>query len=176
MSFGDVLMTLRYKLFTLEVPSPSDIIPKESLSFVDGKLVIDFSKLNIPFTKTPTVWPAVDIPGSNSMDGIFDYGNNNFLIQPADAENHKIMVDFIAAEWLKSKAANACIYRIMANPADNPYDFSKPAKAYAIHDIAKVGSDEKGRYFKFKGWNVALQDPWTVRDSEILYLSAGTAY
>jgi len=178
MSLGELWVTVRYKLFTLEVPSPSDIIPKESISVVGAKVMIDFSRLNIAFTKDPIVWPAVDIPDSNSMDNLFDYGNNNFLIQPADAENHKTMVDFIAEEWLKRKAANVCVYRMMVNPEDNPYDFTKPAqpRGYVIHDICKVGFDEKGRYFKFKGWNVALHDPWVVRDENILYLSAGTAY
>jgi hypothetical protein len=154
-----------------EIPSVPDIVPEDSISIVDSKLMVDFSYLNIPFTRSPKIYPKVMIPDTNSMDGIADYGNNFIYIEPADEENHKIMVDWIAQKWLDSKGLDTCdcVYRI-------PRDWSKPAQVYAIHRIKKVAFDNHGRYFIFKGVNNLWSDPLPARDENILYLSAGVIY
>lgn len=155
-----------------EIPSIADIVPTGSIKGSGtSELTIDFRVLNIPFTKPPIVWGVVDIPNTNSMDGAYDAGNNAHLIQPADTENQKIMVGWIADQWLSTegKLTADCIYRV-------PADLTIPAALYRFHRLVKVGFDDKGRYFKFKGIRTALVDPVRVRDNEILYLGGGVTY
>ena len=167
---------------TIERPSPSDIVPQESIriesSLNSVNIQIDYMMLNIPFTNPPRLLPIMEIPDTNSMDGVMDYGNNPLYIEPAGKENHKIMVDWLANEFLISDGmlANDCVYRIMTNPDDNPADFTKPHKWYAIHRIYKVGEDKQGRYWIFKGINNSGKDPYTARDSNILFLNTGVIY
>lgn len=161
-------------------PSRSDIVPKTSMTITKQPVGVhlNFAKLNIPFTKPPEkVW-IPDIPASKSMDGCYDAGNNNLLIKPADEENYEIMVDWIAQQWLESngKLDNDCVFRIMVNEADDPFDFTKPHKFYAIHRLTKVDYDEQGRYFIFKGINNPIADPYKVRDRNLMYLSCGVIY
>ena len=120
----------------------------------------------------------MDIPDTNSMDGLMDYGHNPLYIEPRDKENHKILVDWLAKEFIDSKGllANDCVYRIMVDPNDNPRDFLKPHQAYIIHRISKVGEDELGRYFEFKGINNSVKDAASVRDSNILFLNSGVIF
>jgi len=141
---------------TVERPSPQDIV-KERAIVADGdaaKVVIDLTQLNIPFTKLPKVW-IPSIPDTNSMDGVFDSGNNNILIAGTDATNQKALVDFI-------KVGDIAVYRT--------------ARMYAIHRVIKIDSDKDGKYFRFKGDNNAVADPDKVRESEIQWLSIGTVY
>lgn len=160
--------------WTKEVPSLSDIVPKENIYIIGNTVVVDYGKkLNIPFTRTPFILPIMDIPDSNSMDGLMDIGHNPVYIQPADRENQSILADWLASEWKSSKGklANDCVYRVMVDSADNPYDFSKPHKNYAIHRISEVAYDDNGRFFKFKGINNSIEDPPKVRDAEILFVN-----
>ncbi len=161
------------KLFTgtIERPSPSDIVPQDSIGVVATdklSIGIDLTRLNIPFTIPPRVW-VPPIPDTNSMDPSFDSDHNNILIAGADESEQKIMLDFV-------KAGDIAAYRVMENPADNPGDFSKPHKFWAIHRIMKIDKDDAGRYFRFKGDNNATYDPYKVRDAEILWLSIGVIY
>ena len=159
---------------TKERPSPSDIVSKDNIYILGNTVVVDYGKkLNIPFTKTPIIIPIMDIPDSNSMDGFMDYGHNPIYIQPADEENQQIMADWLAKEWETSKGmlANDCVYRVMENSSDNPYDFSKPHTHFAIHRIHAVGHDSEGRYFKFKGINNSIEDAPKVRDKNILWVN-----
>lgn len=149
---------------TSEQPSPSDIVPEGSLSMAAGdKLLvnIDLAKLNIPFTKPPKAWIPM-IPDTNSMDPVFDYGNNNILIAGADPENQKILVDFL-------KVGDIAVYRIPSDPG-------QPALAYDVHRIVKIGQDKQGRYFRFKGDNNSSTDSYIVRDDNIQWLSIGVIY
>ena len=160
---------------TTEIASPSDIIPKGNITVNQwddtAEVVIDYLTSNIPFTKPPHILPILSIPDTNSMDGLMDYGHNPLYIVAADEENHKILCDWLADEWTKSKGmlANDCVYRI-------PPDFSQPAIHYSIHRIHKVGMDAKGRYWKFKGINNSIIDAPTVRDENILWLNTGVIF
>jgi hypothetical protein len=159
-----------FKKSAVERPSPSDIVPRKSIEFYEtlGHVVIDISRLNIPFTKPPKVW-IPEIPDTNSMDGTFDYGHNNILIKGTNSKNQRIMRDFL-------KAGDVAVYRIMQNWQDKPTDFSKPHRFYAIHRIVEISEDANGRFFRFKGDNNASPDPFRVYDDNILYLSIGTIY
>ena len=166
---------------TRERPSPPDVIPKTSIKVVDANLIVDYSRLNIPFRLQPKLYPEVDIPNTNSMDRVADQGNNFIYLEPADRLDHQIMVDWIAQQWEDSKGMLAadCVYRIMENPEDDPQDFSKPHVKYVIHRVHEVGYDDEGRYFKFAGtnnldkWGDLVPDKYKVRDSNILWLSLG---
>ena len=141
---------------TVDVPSPSDIVPKKNILFnrVEQVVKISLKNLAIPFTKPPKVW-VPDIPGSKSMDPVFDWEHNNILIQGADAENQSIMADFL-------KVGDIAVYR-------HPL-------LYAIHRIVKIEQDDEGRKFTFKGDNNYTNDPYAVRDEHIEWLSIGTIY
>ena len=158
------------ELFTagMDKPSPSDIVPRSSITTIDSNIVVSLAKLNIPLTKTPKIW-IPEIPDTNSMDGIFDFGHNNILIAGADKKEQKILVDSLMV-------GDIAVYRIMQNPDDKPEDFSKSHKSYSIHRIIEIGSDNEGRYFKFKGDNTPVKDPYEARDSNILWVSIGTIY
>ena len=163
---------------TREIPSPPDVIPESSISVVDTKVIVDYSKLNIPFTLPckPLRYGMLD---TNSMDGLVDYGHNVIYLEPDGKLNHKIMVDWIADQFLSSNGMLAadCVYRIMANEDDDPYDFTNlNHKWYAIHRLYEVSSDEKGRRFKFKGINNPSPDPYYARDSEILWIMSQIIY
>jgi len=163
---------------TFRRPTPSDIVPEESIDLIDGQFVIDTRRLNIPFTRPPNLVPIMMIPDTLSMSGVFDYGHNLKLIQPADEYNDKILADWLADEYLNSNGmkANDCVFRVMVNPDDDPLDFWKPHRFYAVHRMAYVGQDDNGRYFRFKGVNNPVKDPVKVRDNEILFLSIGVVY
>ncbi len=167
---------------TVERPSPSDIIPKANITvntfYNAAQIRIDYTHLNIPFTKPPIIKPIMDIPDTNSMDGLMDYGHNPLYIEPSDIENHKILVDWLAAEFLRSKGllANDCVYRVMVDDTDNSSDFTKPYKWYAIHRIWKIGYDENGRWWIFKGINNVVRDPVYARDNNILWVNTGIIY
>jgi len=175
---------LKRLFVTAEIPSPSDIVPKENINVLGSTVIIDYGKkLNIPFTEPPNILRIMDIPNSNSMDGVMDVGNNALYIEPAGKRNHKIMCDWLAKEFIRGKetgwkqgGANDCVYRVMYNDDDDPRDFSKPARFYAIHRIWRMGHDEKGRWWIFKGVNNPMRDPVVARDKNILFLSTGVIY
>ena len=166
------------ELSGVERPSPSDIVPKANIKIDGTKVTIDYRTLNIPFTKPPILLRIMDIPDTNSMDGYFDYGHNLLYIKPVDSDNHKIMVAWLADEFIKSGGllANDCAYRIMVDENDDPYDGFKPYLFAAIHRIIGVEEDEKGRFFSFKGINNTRKDPYKVRDYNILWLNTGVIY
>ena len=139
---------------TVERPSPSDIVPEGSIKVVDNNIIVDLARLNIPLENPPKVW-IPPIPDTNSMDGAFDYGNNNILIAGADEQDHGRIVNFL-------KVGDVAVYRT--------------PNSYIIHRIVKISSDSQGRFFKFKGDNNASEDPDKVRDSQIEWLSVGAIY
>ena len=145
------------KIFTgtVERPSPSDIVPTGNITHVDNLVTISLDRLNVPLTKSPKVWIPM-VPDTNSMDGWFDFGNNNILIAGADEGEQKILIDFI-------KVGDIAVYQI-------------PNKIYAIHQVIKMGIDSRGRWLKFKGINNPTGDPYLVRDEHIKWLSIGTIY
>ena len=144
-----------------EKPSPSDIVKRDAISFVVSNLIVNLTRLNIPFSQMPKVW-ICSVPDTNSMDPGFDYGHNNILVAGADEADHKIMIDFL-------KVGDIAVYRI-------PPDLSQPAKAYMIHRIVEISKDNEGRFFRFRGDNNSSRDLYKVRDENILWLCAGTIF
>lgn len=74
------------------------------------------------------------------------------------------------------QVGDIAVYRIMANPNDEPWDFSKAHVAYAIHRIIETNYDNTGRYFTFKGDNNSVKDPYRVYPHQILWVSVGTIF
>lgn len=173
----DITDLLEQLAFGIEKPSPADIVKQTGISAdnTTAKFIIDANQLNIPFTKQPRLLPIALIPDTGSMDRIFDYGNNLLYVVPNGETDHKVMVDWIAKQWLDSKGLQTvdAVTRIMVNDADDPNDFKKPHKWYSIHRLVEVGSDEQGRYFWFAGVNNLARDPYPARDKNILYFSIG---
>ncbi len=180
MSFlSSLIKILRQFEGTREIPSCPDIVSDSSITVVDSNVIVDYAKLNIPFTKPCKVikMPMLD---TNSMDGLVDYGHNVIYLEPTDRDNHQIMVEWIASQFVKSKGmlATDCVYRVMANDEDDPKDFTKPhlTGGYAIHRLYKVETDNQGRKFKFKGINNPNPDRYWARDSNILWIMAEIIY
>ncbi len=148
---------------TFERPSPSDIVPRDSITNTQLPAVlpyvtIEMNKLNLGLTKTPRVWMP-SIPDTNSMDGTFDKGHNNILISGQDGEEQLRL-----RQWLEAQPpGNIVVYRI-------------EDKIYAIHRIIKVGKDNQGVYFIIKGDNNSAADPYRVRSENIEWLSIGIIY
>jgi hypothetical protein len=175
---ADITDLIEQLALGVEKPSPANIVMQTGILANDHtkKFTIDTRWLNIPFTKPPRLLPIMEIPDTGSMDGLFDHGNNNLYIAPADKANHKIMMDWIVQQWLDSKGLQTvdAVTRIMADEADDPNDFSKPHLWYAIHRLVEVGNDKKGRYFWFAGINNPTRDPYPAREHNIIWLNIGT--
>ena len=167
-----------------EFPSPSDIVPKSNIKVSNlynaSQVTIDYTTLNIPFTKYPRILYIMDIPDTNSMDGLMDYGHNPLYIEPADEENHTLLCDWLAYEFESSNQllANDCVYRIMVDETDPPSDFTKPYLFYAIHRIHQIFYKDGVRYWVFKGINPAIKtvDPYIAQDKNILWLNTGVIW
>ena len=153
-----------FKRSGLDLPSPSDIIPEEAISYdkATGKLVVDLSKTNIPFTKLPKVWPC-SIPATRSMDPVFDHSHNNIYLAGADEDEQKIMVEWLAKEWFEKKSANIIVYQI-------------PGKISIVHRLDAITTDQSGRAWWFKGDNNITKDPEPARDENIKYVAATIIY
>lgn len=162
----------------LERPSIMDIVPTGAIKVnrARNKVTIDFTQLNIPFTKPPHLLHIMEIPDTNSMDGVFDTGNNNLYFQAADEENHLLMLDWIEHHWNYSRGMQTvdAVYRIMVNSDDDPLDFSQPCYYYAIHRVVGIGRGDGGRYWVFKGTNNNKPDPYTAKDENVLFVNGGT--
>ena len=173
------LIDLLTRLFgqTREIPSSPDVLPESSIDIVDTKVITDYSRLNIPFT-LPCKLIKFGVPNSNSMDGSFDYGHNVIYLEPDGEINHKIMVDWIADQFLSSKGMLAadCVYRMMADDNDDPKDFTKPHKAFIIHRLHKVGLKNGEQFFKFKGINNPSEDSHIVKSKNILWIMSQIIY
>ena len=139
---------------TVERPSPQDWIPRSGIIPSDGKVIIDLLQLSLELDETPGVW-IPEIPNTNSMDGLFDIGNNNILIAGSNAQDQTKLVDFL-------KVGDIAVY--------------KTDTMYAIHRIVEIKEDKEGKYFRFKGDNNPVKDSGRVREYEILWVSIGTIY
>ena len=141
---------------------PSDIVPRAAIVRDGARVYIDLKKLSIGFTKAPIPhWPPIE--ATKSMLPTFGSGHNNLLLEPADADNHQIMVDYLEKETQKGYQ-NIIVWR-------------SSETLHIIHRVVKVGEDEGGRYFRTKGDNIFVtQDPHKVRDEEILYISVGIIF
>ena len=138
----------------IERPSPSNIVKEENITVDGNKIIISLENLAIPLTKTPKVWIPM-IPDTNSMDGVFDAGNNNMLISGTCPEDQQLLVSALVV-------GDVAVY--------------KTETMYAIHRIIEMGEDKEGRYFHFKGDNNSGKDPDKVRDNQIQWVSIGVIY
>ena len=142
------------KLFTgtIERPSPSDWLPEADVkAWAD---TLPWNKLNVQLGKKPKIWVPM-IPDTNSMDGVFDIGNNNILIAGANKADHALIVNALIV-------GDIAVYRT--------------ASIYAIHRIVEIGQDKQGKFYRFKGDNNSVKDPGKVRENEIEWVSIGTIY
>ena len=139
---------------TVERLSPSDWLPKSAV--ITWAEFLPWKSLNIgtQLSTRPKIWIPM-IPDTNSMDGVFDFGNNNILIAGASQSDHKIIV---------------------ANISEGDIAVFRTASIYAIHRVIKIGNDTHGKYFRFKGDNNFSTDPDMVRESEIEWVSIGVIY
>ncbi len=146
--------------FKREKPSPSDIVPRHAITHIKdgGYIHIDLSLLAIPFTKNPKVWTPM-IPNTDSMDPVFDEGNNNIFVAGVNKTEQSIMLNWLSLQ----PPGNIIVYRI-------------PDKAYLNHRIVKVKFDEEGVKYTLKGDNNSGKDPYTVRNHHIEWVSIGVLY
>ena len=153
MTLFDII--LKFFTGTIERPSPSDMVKREAItSDADAVVTIDLKRLNIPLSRSPKIW-VPDIPDTNSMDGVFDLGNNNILISCDNPADQDILVSSL-------RVGDIAVYRT--------------ATIYAIHRIIKIAHDGQGKYFRFKGDNNAVADPDKIRVNQVFYVSVGTIY
>ncbi len=165
MNFIKALLELLKELFAkqeqpgVERPSPGDWVQEEALSYnqTTGVLSIDLKQLTIPLIAPPVViLPGV--PDTNSMDPVFDAGNNNILIQGANGPDMEALRNAL-------KVGDVAVY-ITSNGG------------YIIHRIIDISVDEHGeKYFVFEGDNNAgIRDAQIVRPENITHISIGTIY
>jgi len=159
------------KLFSKPSPlelSPSDWVKSEGIKAVDNNVVVDISKLLVKMSKPPKVW-IPPIPCTGSMLPNFSHEHNNILIAGSTKSDHAKIIDHL-------QVGDIAVYRIMANPSDDPADFSKPHVLYAIHRIIRVDTDSVGKFYRFKGDNNSMRDPYKVYPHNILWVSIGTIF
>lgn len=154
---------------TTDVPSPSDVLRLEAVSYDQetGKLVVDVTRINVPFAKVPKVWPC-GIPGSLSMDPVFDKEGMNCYLAGADEAEQKILVDWLADQWLnppqgEDQKANIIVYQA-------------PDGGLIVHRLYDVKVVDGVRQWRFRGDNVGNPDPWYVGDDSIKYVLACIVY
>jgi signal peptidase I len=140
---------------TVEKPSPGDYVPDSSLVFDVGKITLDTTRLNIPFTLPPKVW-LTSVQGTNSMEPVIDIGNVAILIDGADETNHKLMCDAIIV-------GDIVVWQ-------------KPDGKATIHRVVNKDHNDVGRYFRTRGDNNYAADPDVLRDSDIKWLLIGIVY
>ena len=149
MSFVSVISRL---FGTYERPSPSNWLPENAVrAWADA---LPFDKLKVKLSQKPKIWLPM-IPDTNSMDGAFDIGNNNILIAGTTPADHAKLVGGL-------EAGDIAVYRT--------------ARLYAIHRIVQVGSDNLGKFYRFRGDNNPCADPDRVRENQVLWVSIGTIY
>lgn len=141
---------------TVERPSPSDVLPKDSITHfqTSNKVEIDLGKLLVPFTKKPMVFIA-SIEDTNSMDPGVDFQHNVLLVCGVDEENQRILLDFI-------KVGDVVIY-------NSP-------QLFAMHRIVRIDHTSSGRRYTLKGDNNPRNDPTPVLDEHIQWLAVGVIY
>jgi len=145
------------KIFTgtIERPSPSDIIPSGNIKVTGNRVEIDLDNIHIPFVDPIKLYKP-SIPDTNSMDPVYDIGHTVIYIKPMSKQNHKILCDSL-------EEGDIAVY---CGGGLTTY----------THRIIKIGEDEEGRYFRFKGDNNPSTDPFIVRDNQIMYIGFAIIY
>ena len=144
-------------LGTLELPGPGDWVSKDGLVLDKdaGTLTIDFRHLYPNLEELPDVW-LPDIPDTNSMDPVFDAGHHNILIRGKTAGDHRRVIRYL-------RVGDIIVCNVGGGRS-------------VIHRLVEIGRDDSGLYYRTQGDNVARKDPYIFRESDILWVSAGTIY
>ncbi len=125
--------------FEREKPSPQDWIKENQIHVYSDKIVIDLANARwAKFTDT------------NSMDPVFDKGNNVIQIVPS-SEKQLAVGDIITYQ-------------------------SKYMKDAIIHRIIEINNDEQGWYAIAKGDNNDSPDPGRIRFNQIKKVVVGVLY
>ena len=148
--------------------SPSDWLPIEAIKATDGKVIIDLNKFLTGLSKPPKVW-IPPVPSTGSMLPNFGHEHNNILVAGATDADHWKIIDHL-------QVGDIAVYRIMENLNDSPADYSKTHIFYAVHRIVEVDSDSIGKYYRFKGDNNSVKDPYKVYPHNILWASIGVIF
>jgi len=147
----------------LERPSPGNWIPTTAIGLLPTGVFIDYEEVQefLGLSKVPKHSPLWEIPNTNSMDGVFDAGNNNLLIAGATLEDHAKLVERLIV-------GDIAVYQAFGDRYD---------VGYAIHRIVEIRQTEVGRVFIFMGDNNAgIVDPYSIVPSMIKWISVGVIY
>lgn len=159
---------------TKERPSPSNIIKNEMVrGFLLGgiyrpegstELRVAKELLNIYLKADPILW-SPSVPDTGSMDNIIDFGHNTLLIQGANAEDHRRMLDWMSDQFIKNplEGANIVVVR------------SDDRAQFILHRLVEVDADGE-RYWRTKGDNNSKKDATVWRDRNVEWLAIGTLY
>ena len=153
----------RFFLGTRDLPSPADILDQKGIEVyqTQGIITLRLNQLKVPFTKPPDIL-ITDVQDTNSMDPAFDKDSTCILIAGADWTEHLKMLNWLATQ-VPERLGNVVVAQ-----RSNGYQL--------IHRIVKVGSDNKGRYWKTRGDNCWTSDPDKWRDEDLKWLLLGVIY
>ena len=143
----------------VDKPSPQPNIPKSAITtslsgqppFVSVELA---GRLVWPEPDQVRVW-APSIPDTNSMDPTYDSGHHVIYLMPLSDINQ----DYLAGEL---RVGDIAVY-------DN-------GLARITHRVSRIGTDNKGRWFRFQGDNRNTEDIYLVRDYHILAIAVAIIY
>jgi len=94
-----------------------------------------------------------DVKNSRSMDAMFDVEHNCILVKMGDVAPYRCQ---------DLEVGDVAVYQI--------------GTKLTVHRIIKIGEDEHGRWYKFRGDNTSAPDPDVLRDQHIKYLLVGIIY
>lgn len=122
---------------TVDVPNPRVIVNSDNIIYSAGRLTVD----NI----LPDVW-LTGVLDTNSMRGLFDYGNTIILSNNPSYLNNIAVSDTVV--W-----------------------YNEDGKG-TIHEIVEIGND--GNWFCYtKGIRNSRRDPYKIRRENILWIMLG---
>lgn len=157
------------KLFGIgKEKSPSDWLPQEGITAVNGNVVVDLSKLIPNLSAPPKIW-IPSVPSTGSMLPNFSHEHNNILIAGANEADHQLIIE-------RLQEGDIAVFRMMQDDNDDPADYTKAHVWYAIHRIIRMGIDNEGIFYSFKGDNNPITDAFKVREKNILWISIGTIF
>jgi len=143
----------------VDKPSPQPNISVNAITislpgqtpFLSVELV---GRLQWPEPDQVQVW-APSIPDTNSMDPTYDSGHHVVYLRPLSDANR----DYLAGEL---RVGDIAVY-------DN-------GLARITHRVSRIGADDKGRWFRFKGDNRNTEDIYLVRDYHIMAIAVAIIY
>ncbi len=140
-----------------ERPSPGDWLTAEAITSDQSGIHISLKPLQerLGLAQEPIYQPTFT-PDTNSMDPVFDFGNNTLLIYGATPEDQAKLVDAL-------------------QPGDIAVYWN--GTGLIIHRILEIKTDALGKIFTMAGDNNAgISDPYVVKPEHIKYICVGTVY